>query len=146
MKFEIHGEEFIVEQLLEKSPDDPEVNRLIGLLKKNDTNYLAHEPIDEDVRTTNDKWSCHIAEDTGITFEFTNDQLCYISIRTDSDGLEHFNNPPDSVVCALVGFGDEFEYACGSVEILSNEDLIPNRYSPILMTLLDYLDSFYKRD
>ena len=59
--FTVGKKRFSVLTLIDKTVNDPEVQRLINAVRMNDKTYEAHEPLEEDIVTSNDKWSCHIA-------------------------------------------------------------------------------------
>lgn len=139
MKFKIDNKEFEIERLINARRDSEFITSLIESVSISDKLYEVHEPLAEDVITSNDKWSCHISEKHGIIFEFSNDRLCYIALRFNATELR--NNPvihiSDEIVNAIVVLERDYtEYAFGSIEILTNEELIPNRWSPIFDSLL----------
>lgn len=148
MKFKIKEIEFDLRTIIDARRDSEEVKRLTNAVAENDDSYIVHEPLAEDVQTSNDNWSCHMAEELGITFEFSNEHLCYITINMNRDELKskpihHFS---DDIVIAFLGADEnEITYGFGSVKILSDEALIPNRYSATLLCLLDILELMTRR-
>ena len=135
--FIVGKERFSALTLIDKTVNDPEVQRLINAVRLNDKTYEAHEPLEEDIVTSNDKWSCHIAEELGVIFEFTNGVLCLVSLRRDCLDRVSFESPSADIVCAGVALQYEIiEIAFGSRRIFSDDQLIPNRYSPIIGALL----------
>ena len=139
MYFELFGHTFSIGELIDAKRNDSIVARLIEVVSQNDASYILHEPLAEDIVNSKDRWSCHIAEEAGITFEFSNERLCYIALRFSPEELQvspilHIS---DEIINIIVDINEHYtEYAFGSVKILSNEDLIPNRWSPIMDSLL----------
>jgi len=67
LNFKVGNEEFLVAELIDKKIDYTEVQRFIQTVRANDDKYIVHNPMPEDIIISNDNWSCHDAEQIGLT-------------------------------------------------------------------------------
>ena len=156
MHFELCGHTFSIDELIDASRKDLIAERLIELVRKNDASYILYDPMPEDIINPNDNWACHAGEDHGITFEFAQNVLCYVSfdaktkITLSPDIKEIISNLgykkkdtisqvllSDSIVLGLIHDKHSAisQISFGSRAIFSDDELIPNRYSCISASL-----------
>lgn len=79
LSFSIKNETFSVHELLDGDLIDFNIQRLLNALKLNDKSFEEYEPCAEDIFIPQDEWLCYASDVLGITFEFVQKRLCYIS-------------------------------------------------------------------
>ncbi len=146
MQLSIYGRDFEISDLINSRIRNEIVQEFILALQK-DSKYEVHEPLEQDIVKTNDKWSCHISEKNGITLEFIDNVLCYISVKYSKEELNdksvmHFS---DDIIISILQFEqDQIEYVYASKDIFTNDSKIPNRFSPIILAILDQVELYQK--
>lgn len=129
--FEIDKQRFLITELIDKRSTHPEILRLRAVVKENDNSYTVNEPIPEDIVVKNDNWSCHCADELGITFEFMEDKLCYIFFDKEKFHFSGLKKEYDN----LLVIENECEKS-GIIAFLSKMSVknnsLPNRFLPFL--------------
>jgi len=135
MRFIVANEEFTIVELIDNKIDNAEVQRLINTVKLYDDSYIVEEPLSEDIIIPQDNWSCHIAKNIGLTFEFIEGQLCYISFFLDlNPAMSTIISDNNEIIIGLIKNEEKgiTDVSFGSSKLIVEAELYPNRWSQII--------------
>ncbi len=140
VNFNIRQESFSIVSLIDKNIDDFEIQRLIQAVTRIDQKLKVHEPFASSIRTPHDNWRCYESENLGLSFEFIESTLCYISFE--SKWKEIIKTGVLKDIHLIVGViqneqGQINTISFGSKSLIIGKGLYPNRLSFIIESFFD---------
>ena len=139
LNFKIGNESFSILKLIDSSRFDSEADRLIKMFENNVKDCMNNEPFKEDLIGPCDNWSNYASESLGISFEFIEDQFCYISfnLKLNPSMIITFLKDVRIIVGLIINEKDQVtNVSFGSKTLIYEEELYPSRWSPILESLI----------
>lgn len=140
LHFCIRQEAFSIVSLIDKNIADPEIQRLIQAVSKIDQKLKVYEPFAAAIRTPDDHWKCYVSENLGLTFEFIENTLCYISFESNWQEIIKIGDLND--IHVIVGIiqneqGQITTISFGSKSLIIGKGLYPNRLSCIIESFFE---------
>lgn len=138
--FKIKNELFSVLSLIDKNINDDEIIRFIETTIKLDGKCNIEQPRTEDISAPHDNWLCYYSDKLGITFEFIENTLCYITFDKNWKKIIKMDNLKDDKL--IIGIiqneqGQTNYISFASKSLIIDKGLYPNRLSFITMSFFD---------